>query len=249
MKYFKILVNNVIIGVVTSNEFMRYLPITDCFVRATEQNGEYVTYKGKFYRATWMTPMTQQVDYIDALIIDITKEEYDVLKAAIDNNEQIPPQDDDDEQEEETPTPIPYVDPIDAETLEFVRTSKINEMSQKCRKTIEQGFDIIIRDKTSHFSLTTEDQLNLVNLNEMAKTQDLIPYHADGESVVFYTKEEFNSIISAANSLKIYQTTYYNALKDYINSLETIEEIAAIYYGIEIPQEFKTEVLKVLEYN
>jgi hypothetical protein len=36
MKYFKILVNDAIIGAITSEEFMRYLPITDCFVRATE---------------------------------------------------------------------------------------------------------------------------------------------------------------------------------------------------------------------
>jgi len=54
MKYFKILIDNIIIGAVNSNEFMRYIPITDCFVRATEQNGEYIAYRGKFYRATWM---------------------------------------------------------------------------------------------------------------------------------------------------------------------------------------------------
>ena len=47
MKYYKIVNNNVIVGAITSNDFMRYLPITDCFMRTTEQYGEYATYKRK----------------------------------------------------------------------------------------------------------------------------------------------------------------------------------------------------------
>ena len=248
MKYFKILVDNVIVGAITSNEFMRYLPITDCFVRATEQNGEYVTYEGKFYRATWMCPIVQYVDYTDALILAITKEEYDIFREAIDNNEEII-DDGDDEEEQEQEQPIPYIDPIDAETIDFIRSSKLSEMSRACRQTIEAGFDISIHGATRHFSLTTQDQLNLMGLESLAKTTTEIPYHADGEEVIFYTQDEINAIIAAANSFKIYQTTYHNALKEYINSLETIEEISAIQYGIDIPEKFKTEVLKVLEYR
>ena len=75
----------------------------------------------------------------------------------------------------------------------------------------------------------------------------MIPYHADGEEVSFYTAEEINELIAAANNFKIYQTTYCNALKTYINTLETIEEISAITYGDEIPEEYKSSVLKTLE--
>jgi predicted DNA-binding ArsR family transcriptional regulator len=53
--------------------------------------------------------------------------------------------------------------------------------------------------------------------------------------------------MAAVNKHKTYHTTYYNSLKNYINSLQTIEEIAAITYGIEIPDEYKSEVLKVIE--
>jgi hypothetical protein len=45
-------------------------------------------------------------------------------------------------------------------------------------------------------------------------------------------------IVAAATQFKMYHTTYYNALKAYINSLNNIEEIAAITYGIELPQAF-----------
>ena len=81
----------------------------------------------------------------------------------------------------------------------------------------------------------------------MTQTQSLIPYHADGQECVFYSAEEINEIVDTANAFKIYHTTYYNALKIYINALETIEEISAIEYGVEIPEEYQTDVLKVLE--
>ena len=81
----------------------------------------------------------------------------------------------------------------------------------------------------------------------MTQTNSLIPYHADGEETAFYTAEEINQIINAAADYKSYQTTYYNSLKTYINTLDTIEAIAAITYGTPIPDEYKSDVLKVLE--
>jgi len=40
-------------------------------------------------------------------------------------------------------------------------------MSRACRQTIEAGFDLIIRGETKHFSLTTQDQLNLMSISSM----------------------------------------------------------------------------------
>ena len=65
--------------------------------------------------------------------------------------------------------------------------------------------------------------------------------------ITFYTSNEINEIIQTATELKIYNTTYFNALKGYINSLETLEDISAIVYGTTIPEEYKSDVLKVLE--
>jgi hypothetical protein len=132
-------------------------------------------------------------------------------------------------------------------TIDAMREMKLNSLSYTCRITIEQGFDTIIRGETKHFSLTTQDQLNLMSLSAMAQTQSLIPYHADGEECTFYTAEEINQIIDAANSFKNYQIAYYNALKTYVNDLDTIEDIAAIEYGTPIPDEYKSDVLKILE--
>jgi hypothetical protein len=128
-----------------------------------------------------------------------------------------------------------------------MRDTKINQMSKACRTTIESGFDLDLRGETHHFSLTTQDQLNLMSLSAIAQTQSLIPYHADGEECTFYTPEEINEIIAAAASFKNYQLAYYNALKTYINTLDSIEAIAAIEYGTPVPDEYKSDVLRVLE--
>ena len=45
---------------------------------------------------------------------------------------------------------------------------------------------------------------------------------------------------------KTYQVTYNNSLKTYINSLEKITDISAITYGIEIPVDYQSDVLKAL---
>lgn len=243
MKYFKVIKDDIIVAAVTSNDFMRYLAITDCFVRANEQIGEYVTSKGQFYRSTWMQPIVKVAPYTEALIIAIDEEEYNTLVEALYNNEIIPNEDINDNPPEEPD----YTDPLAELTLEFVKESKIKAMSYACRTTIENGFDLLLRGETHHFSLTTEDQLNLIGLQELAKTESLILYHADGELCIFYTSEEITEIVNAANTFKMEQLTYYNSLKNYINALDTIEAIAAIEYGTPIPDAYKSDVLRVLQ--
>ena len=245
MKYYKILNNSEFIGVASSNNFIKYSPIAKCFLRSDEQKGEYINLDSILYRSMWMSPIVKFEPYVEATIIEITEEEYEIFINAIDANETdviIGPDD-----EIDNTQPDQEINYIEEVTLEFVRNSKINEMSRACRMTIEAGFDLELRGEMHLFSLTTQDQLNLMSLGAIAQTQSLIPYHADGEETTFYTSDEINTIIQTATELKIYNTTYYNALKGYINSLETIEEIIAITYGVSIPEEYKSEVLKVLE--
>ena len=241
MEYYKILNNNTIIGVATSKQFARYSPVNECLLYCPKEQGQYIVYKEGLYRDSWMQPIYTSINYIEAQIRLIDEAEYEILLAALISNEVIEIEEPTDE-----PTPI-IIDDDDTTEIDFVRASKIAEMSHDCRTTIENGFDLELRGDTHHFSLTTQDQLNLMSLSALAQTQSLIPYHADGEECTFYTSDEINIIMQTATELKIYNTTYYNALKEYINSLETIEEISAITYGTPIPENYKSDVLKVLE--
>lgn len=243
MKFYKIILDNTIIGAINSNDFVRFSPVANQYITADEETGEYAEYNSKIYRSTWMRPIAQAHEYISANIIQIEEEEYNLLMAAIERNEII--------YDDVTPSgqQDEIIDPIDTTSIDFIRSSKIKEMSYECNKTIENGFDIETEDGIHHYSYALEDQLNLMNLSSMiAQGANELSYHADGELCRFYTPEEINEIINAGNAWKTYHTTYFNALKSYINSLETIEEISAITYGVDIPDEFKTDVLKILEY-
>ncbi len=239
MKYFKLIKDQQIVGAASSNDFIYYSPIVDCYLHTTEEYGEYISFQNKLYRDTWMSPTKLPENYISVQVTEITEEEYNIFMQAIEHNETIIEEDDTEWPDYNEQPLIP-----DDGAVDFVRQSKLSEMSYACRQAIESGIDLQIQGENRHFSLTTQDQLNLMTLSA---TGEGAPYHADGQECTFYSAEEIQQLMAAVNKHKTYHTTYYNSLKNYINSLQTIEEIAAITYGIEIPDEYKSEVLKVIE--
>ena len=248
MKFYKLVQDNTIIGAINENNFWCFNPITNMLYPTLNSYGEYVNYNNSLYRDYWMkAPITDKFEYENILIEEITQNEYNVLVQAIENNEVI----EEEVVEEETP-PSLYSVPIEEEdpdiTLEFIRSSKINEMSHVCNQIIENGCDVVLTDgENHHFSLTIQDQLNLITLSSMAASgMEAIPYHADGELCCFYTPQDIQLIIAAATNHKTYHTTYFNALKTYINSLENINDISNIYYGVQLPEEYQSDVLKAL---
>lgn len=244
MKYYKIMQNNEFIGAVCSDDFVRYQQKHQCYIGTNEQYGEFVSYNGILYRSTWMKPIQNpNTIYEVASLIAITEEQYQILINAIESNSEIALEP---AVEPEFPETFAATTLADENTLKYVRDAKIGQMRNACNQVIEEGFDLELRGEVHHFSLTIQDQLNLITLSTLAQTQSLIPYHADGEDCIFYTSEEINEIAETVAAYKIYHTTYYNSLKNYINSLETIEEINAITYGVEIPEEYQTDVLKAL---
>jgi hypothetical protein len=246
MNYYKIIKDNNFIGVVNSNNFLTYNSRYNTYIRTNETAGEFVEYKGILYRSTWMKPLTVNTEYQSALILEISEEEYNIyLQAEYDsegNNQEpviiIP------DNPEEKPS-----NPVEETSLEYLCNLKIKAMKRACQQAIYAGFDVEWEDHTtSHFSMTEQDQLNLMELSTMiASGMPSLPYHADGETAKFYTVEEAQKIINASTKHKMYHTSYFNCLKQYIQSLETIEEVAAITYGDTIPAEFETDVYKMVK--
>lgn len=209
-----------------------------------ENEAQYIQCNDNFYHAMWMVPETiKDSKYITLDIIEIDKEEYDALYSIIENNEEIPPQEDENEQVDDE-----YIDPIEEITLEFAIESKIAEMSATCNKLICQGFDVVLSDgEKHHFSLTTQDQLNMITLSTMvASGEQLIPYHADGESCQWFSASDITTIITSATEFKTYHITYFNSLKLFIESMTDIQTIKEITYGSYIDEEYQSEVLKAL---
>ena len=139
-----------------------------------------------------------------------------------------------------------YVQPLDE-----LKEQKISEMSTTCNTTITNGFDVTLSTGTEHFSLKTEDQLNLFG-KQAQISQDVsvisenkgYEYHQDGELCKYYSLDDMLLIINTAMAYKSYHTTYCNSLFRWIEQMNTKEEVNAVYYGIEIPEAYQSEVLK-----
>lgn len=243
MNYYKLISGENFVGIATSLDLRRYQHKHRILLLANEATAQYVQCNDKYYHARWMLPIiTNNVEYDIVEVTQIEKDEYDVLFETIEAGKDVviePEQKPVEELPDELPSDI---------TIDYVKTMKLAEMSNKCNQTITNGFDVMLSDnKVYHFSLTTQDQLNLITLSSMlASGETSIPYHADGELCRFYSAEDITSIIEMATQFKTYQVSYYNSLKAYIESLSTIDEIHAITYGNEIPVEYQSDVLKIL---
>ena len=51
-------------------------------------------------------------------------------------------------------------------------------------------------------------------------------------------------IINAALAYVVYHVTYFRDLRIYIRSLDNIDDVKVITYGVAIPQEYQSEPLK-----
>ena len=244
MKYYKIIQNDSVIGVCSSDDFRIYQEKNGLLLFATEKKGQYIRLGNILFRDDWMSPIneTANIDFEHVTILRISKNEYDILKQAEESGNEIVLEQLDEEQQDEVQT---LTDPITEMTIEYVKTLKIKEMSAVCNHTITNGFDITLSDNhVHHFSLTTQDQLNFISLSSMiANGETQIPYHADGELCKFYSVSDMNKVIETATNFKTYHVTYFNALRNYIQSLETIEDVANIEYGVSIPEQYQSEVL------
>lgn len=139
-------------------------------------------------------------------------------------------------------------DPVIIEpSLEDMKTYLINQMSNECNKAILNGVDLQINGKVNHFSMEIEDQLKIQALAlKVANGETELPYHADGELCRFFTAEEILMLNQAMENLVTYETTYFNSLKTYINSIENTDDLNTVNYGMEIPEEYQSEVYKAL---
>ena len=193
-------------------------------------------------------PNTVLGEFIDVQIIEISEEDYIIFKKTLDEQKEIidpdpyiPPE----------PEPTPEEQEREEEyrrSLQFVKDKKIEYMSYLCHQTIENGILITLSDGLEHrFSLTENDQANLMERQaQLMAGATQVSYHADGELCTYYSAEDMMAIIQASIFHKDYQTTYFNSLKHYINSMTDKNEVSAVEYGIEIPEQYQSQPLKDL---
>lgn len=139
------------------------------------------------------------------------------------------------------PGPIPpSVDEFRAQTLETI--------SQACYQAIVDGVDVTLSDGTAgHFSLEETDQINLSTAyNAVQQGAAIYPYHADGQLCKMYPADDIFAIGDAATAHKLYHTTYCNHLMAWARRAESVEELAGIVYGAELPEDLAANMAEIM---
>ena len=132
----------------------------------------------------------------------------------------------------EEPTPE---EPVEEESkaLLYMIATKCEELNKACNEAIVKGVDAETSKGIEHFSLTDEDQTNIIQWYNIAKTTGCsVPYHSDTNDCRPFTAEEMISVGNAATYWITYNLTYCNQLKKYVQTLSSVEDIFKVTYGV-----------------
>lgn len=254
-RYYKAICEEKFVGIATSKDLREYQSKHAILLVCDESKAQYIQIGDNIYHAMWMVPETVKGLYPVAEVIEIDEQEYETIKHVIDSEggyeEPEPPV--------EEPEPDIPVNPDDNTeiTLEYVKEKKIATMSKTSENVIHAGADIALSDgNTYHFSFSDQDQYQIGFLATAAKTAFMLesmgmptgetgkdyPWHSDGGDCIFYSREDMILIGTAMQNTITYQNSYFHALRNYIQSLEDIQDVVAVEYGMEVPEEYWGDV-------
>lgn len=114
------------------------------------------------------------------------------------------------------------------EPIENVISQMKIKLSVECEKAIVTGVNV----GDTHYSLTIEDQANILAWMAVAQTGKSVPYHCDGQPCRIYTAEEFMEVANAAVAYKTHHTTYCNLLMRQVEAMTDVDDVKAVQYGI-----------------
>ena len=166
----------------------------------------------------------------------VYRDEGQIIYLSNDGSVYVPPAD---------PEPVTPPEPYEP-TLTELQAAKKQEISQACEQIIYAGISVTLADGTvEHFALTEHDQLNLFGKQaQLAAGTEQLEYHSDGKPCRYYSATDMQTIIAAAMQHVSYHTTYCNALNMWVAGCETADELQQIYYGVDVPEQYQSEVLK-----
>ena len=122
-----------------------------------------------------------------------------------------------------------------SEPIDKVISQKKTELSAECEKAIVAGVNV----GDAHYSLTIEDQANILALTPLAQAGNSVFYHSDSNMCCEYSSDEFLAVVNAATVFKTLQTTYCNLLMRQVEAMADVEEVRAVEYGVtELTGEF-----------
>lgn len=218
---YKIILNNKIIDVVKHPKFIKYLANGHiALTNPSSANGIVGSDNKTLYSFCYIDGRREPI----VSIAEIDENEFSRLECLLNSEDPV------------------YADET---VLINAKQQKLEFLSAICKNKITAGFTLNFAGEKHNFKLTLEDQLNLIQIeNRIAAGDTCFVYHATGEPCRMYSKREMLKITKAFRKHVQYHTTYYNVVKQYINSLTDIDKINQFEYGMDISFAVDDVVLK-----
>jgi len=133
--------------------------------------------------------------------------------------------------------------------LDVAQAAKLAKLSAACNAAIVDGCDVCLSNgSTGHIALTNEDQINLTNaVTAVSAGAARYPYHLDGQLCAMYPAADILAMGQAATAHKLYHTTYYNHLAAWVRRCGMVEDVEAITYGAQLPEDLTASMAAILE--
>lgn len=131
-------------------------------------------------------------------------------------------------------------------SLADIKAAKISVLNNVCNSQIFAGFDATLSDgKIYHFDFDLEAQSNLTGLViQIANGVTECDYYDCNGTCLTLSPEDVSILNRHALAYKSYHISYYHCLCNWINHLDSADDIWKIQYGDELPQEFCNAYLK-----
>ena len=133
--------------------------------------------------------------------------------------------------------------------LEEAQRTKNKTLNESAQATITAGIDVTTSRGEVHFSLTPNDQTNIMALGAQAESAPegyCFPYHSDGDLCRLYSRDDILLIVQKAMEHVAYHTTYCNILHVMVKCAATSDEVNGIYYGMNLPQKYASHMQYIL---
>lgn len=205
---YKVIYNDVVIDLLESVRYGKYIPATKRVVATDKSAANCIVasnLKDRYLLKGVPTP--EGCNYLKVSLVPITNEEYYALL-----------------EKEESPF---------ESGIKRLRRNKIDELRDICNKNIIEGLQIQLSDaKLHHFTMSIEDQLNLLEIRHlMSIGEQEFVYHETGGEYKTFTREDMQIIINEMFKHKQSHLLRFNNLKKHINQLINLDEISNITYS------------------
>jgi hypothetical protein len=135
--------------------------------------------------------------------------------------------------------------PIDPLRELLLKDERIKTFHKACQDAIEAGVEVDTSEGIKKFSLTLQDQMNLMTARyHLDEGYSAIPYHADGEPMRLWSADDMRKIVQEADAHIEYHRTYFNQLWEWMRRTE-YPDFLGMEYGDALPGDL-AETMKTI---